>query len=70
MNILITGNQRYIGTALTKLLLEKGYKLFPASKVSLEKIANMRTYERRLDYSGMDDFVKVFYTRYLRDFDF
>jgi len=53
-----------------ELLLEKGYKLFPASKVSLEKIANMRTYERRLDYSGMDDFAKVFYTRYLRDFDF
>ena len=51
-----------------ELLLEKGYLLFPTTKVSLEKIANMKTYERRLDYSEMDDFAQVFYMRYLRDF--
>ena len=51
-----------------ELLLEKGYLLFPTTKVSLEKIADMKTYERRLDYSEMDEFAQVFYSRYLRDF--
>lgn len=53
-----------------ELLLERGYTLFPTSKVSIEKIANYTFHDKRLDYSGMDDFAQVFYSRYLRDFDF
>lgn len=47
-----------------KQLFKKGDLVLP------KKFTNSNLYEQRLDYSEMDEFSKVFYTRYLRDFNF
>lgn len=52
------------------LLLKKGYLLIPATKEYSEKIGDYTFHDRRSDYSGMDKFAQVFYTRYLRDYNF
>ena len=51
-------------------LLEKGYILTPATEEYSEKIGDYTFHDKRSDYSGMDEFAQVFYTRYLRDYNF
>ena len=47
-----------------KSLFKKGDLLLP------KRSARSNEYLRLLDYSEMDDFAQVFYSRYLRDYDF